>query len=68
MASRPTDQPAQPAGLAPVHQQMIGQDTGHHRLAHRHRADTNARVMPSLGDQINLFAPDVYRLAWRQDR
>ena len=34
----------------------IGENTGHHRFGHRHRADTNTGIMTAFGAHIDLFA------------
>jgi hypothetical protein len=49
-----TDPSAHPAGLRPVEQQVIEQNAGHHRLAHRHRADADAGVVAALGDDLGV--------------
>ena len=49
-------------------QQMVGQDACQHRLAHRHRANPDTRVVPALGADLDLLARSVNRAAWGQDR
>ena len=41
---------------------MIGQHTRHHRLAHRHGADADARVVAAFGLDGGIVAVDVDRL------
>ena len=51
------DPPPHAPGLTAIQQQMIRQHQRHHRLADRNRPDTDTRIMPPLGDQIDLLAP-----------
>jgi hypothetical protein len=44
------------AGLAAMSQIMVGNGAGDHRLADRHRPDADARIVTSLGDDIDLAA------------
>ena len=49
-------------------QQMVGQHAGHHRLAHRHRADADAGVVAALGGDFDLVAEAVDGWRGREDR
>jgi hypothetical protein len=42
--------------LGPVAQQVVGQDAGHHRLAHRHGPDADAGIVAALGDDLDIVA------------
>jgi polyhydroxyalkanoate synthase subunit PhaC len=44
------------ADLAAVQQQVVEEDAGQHRLAHRHGADADAGVVPALGHDLRLLA------------
>lgn len=43
------------ANLPTVHEDVIQDDTCHHRLANRHSADANAWIMTPFGDDIGFF-------------
>ena len=47
---------------------MIGKNKRHHCLAHRRRSDTDARIVPTLCQNVRLVALRVDRAARRQDR
>ena len=40
-------------------QKVIGQNDGGHGFAHRHTTNTNARVMATLGDDIDFLAVNL---------
>ena len=44
-----------PAGLRAMPQQVVGEDAGHHRLAHRHGADADAGVVAALGQDLDIL-------------
>ena len=44
------------ANLAAVHQNMIKEDTGHHRFANGDSADADTWVMATFGDDIGFLA------------
>ena len=46
---------------------MIRQNAGHHRFAHRHRADADARVVAAFGENIRIMPRFVDGLARRED-
>ena len=56
------------ADLAPMTQIVVREHARHHRLADRHRADADARIVAALGDDLGLVAVAVDGLARRQDR
>ena len=51
-----------------VAQQMIGENAGHHGLADRNRADADTRIVPALGDDLDVWPEPVDGVARRQDR
>src|SRR5690606_7874363 len=53
--------------LSPMPQVMISDGAGKHGFADRHRADADAWVVPSLGDDIHLVALPVHRTARIED-
>ena len=56
------------AGLAAVAEVMIGEHDGHHRLADRHGADADARIVTALGRDFGLVACGVDGAARGEDR
>src|SRR6185437_29265 len=56
------------AHLRAVHQIVIGDDTRHHRLAHRHAADADAGVVAPLGHDLGVVAVAIDGLARGEDR
>lgn len=50
--------------LCAVTQQVVRQHAGHHRLADRHRSDADARIVPTLGDDLDVMAGAIDRVAW----
>ena len=56
------------AGLAAVAEVMIGEHDGHHRLADRHGADADARIMTAFGRDFGLVARGVDGAARGEDR
>src|SRR5665647_2650292 len=56
------------ADLGAVAQEMIGEHDGHHRLADGYRADTDAGIMPALGDDLRFASRLVDGLARDEDR
>src|SRR5580704_6620451 len=42
------------AHLSPMPQRGIRQHTGHHRFAHRHGADADARIVAAFGDDLGF--------------
>ena len=50
------------AGLAAMAEVMVGQHDGDHRLADRHRADADARIMAAFGRDLGVVALCVDRL------
>src|SRR5262245_24487285 len=65
MRERPCDGSADLAALPQI---VIGEHACHHRLADRHRADADARIMPSLGDDLGLAPVAVDGAARGEDR
>ena len=55
------------AGLPTVTEEMVGKHAGHHRLADRHGADADARIVPALGHDLGVFIADGDGFAGRQD-
>jgi hypothetical protein len=55
------------AGLAAMAEVVVGEHDCHHRLADRHGADADARVMAALCRDLGLVALSVHGLARRQD-
>ena len=55
-------------GLRAIKKDVIQHDASHHRLAHGHRADANARIMAALGHDLGFFARLGDRLSGAQDR
>ena len=49
-------------------QEVVGDHAGDHRLADRHRADADARVVAALGRDLGLVAVAIHGLARREDR
>src|SRR6266508_4724835 len=56
------------AHLPALAQIMIGDHAGNHRLADRHRADADARIVASLGDDLGLAPVAVDGAARRENR
>ena len=52
------------ANMATIEQEVIKDHTGHHRLAHGHSADTNARVMTAFGDDFYSVTMHIYTAPW----
>src|SRR5262245_9596111 len=60
--------PARPlADLATVAQEVVGDNAGHHCLPDRHGADSDAGVVPPLGDDLRVAAKAVHRATRLQD-
>ena len=53
------------ADLGAMAQELVGDDAGHHRLADRHGADADARVVAALGDDLGRLVVARHRLARR---
>ena len=49
-------------------ERLIRQHTGHHRFAHRHGADADARIMAALGDDVGFRAGFIDGPARRENR
>ena len=54
--------------LCAVAQKVVGKGDCSHRFAHRNAADTNTRIMATLGDDIDFLAIDIKAFARGQDR
>jgi len=54
--------------LSAMSEIVVSKDTSHHGLAYRHRTNTDARIMPSFGDDVYFFARSCDRLAGAEDR
>jgi hypothetical protein len=48
-------------------QGMVGQDQGHHGFTHGHGADTHARIMTALGDDLCFLPAFINGQARRQN-
>ena len=59
---------AYPPRLAAMAEVVVGQHDRHHRLADRHRANADARIVAALGRDLGVEAGCVDRLPRRQDR
>ncbi len=53
--------------LGPVAQQVVGEHTGHHRLADGHGADADAGVVAALGRDFGVTAGGIDRALRLQD-
>ena len=62
------DPPPHAPRLPPIEEQVVQDHAGHDGLAHRHRADADAGVVPALGDDLGLLARDGDRPSRREDR
>jgi hypothetical protein len=56
------------AGLAAMAEVVIGEHDGHHRLADRHGADADARIVAALGRDLGFVAGGIDGAARREDR
>src|SRR5690349_470642 len=63
------ERPRRPfANLTAMQEIMVGQHTCYHRLADRHRPNTDARVVTALRNDIGVAAVAVDRFPRRQNR
>src|SRR5215469_10993608 len=70
-AKKPTRRRRMPSGVSDqraMAQKVISEDAGHHRLAYRNGADSDARVVPTLGFDLDFVAIDIDGAHRMQDR